>query len=117
MQPKDQTEPAPAQVQTGKVREFEPRAGTVGKDDQLDYRERHVFPNGAIYSGTMACRVTLCAQFLGQWKDEMRHGYGTQTWPDGAKYEGYWKDNKTYGKGKFWHANGDFFEGESVLRD
>ena len=48
---------------------------------------------------------------IGQWKDEMRHGYGSQTWPDGAKYEGYWKDNKTCGKGKFWHANGDFFEG------
>ena len=29
--------------------------GTVGKDElELDYRESHVFPNGAIYSGMLS---------------------------------------------------------------
>ena len=42
----------------------------------------------------------------------MRHGPGTQVWPDGAKYEGEWKFNKANGKGKFWHADGDVYEGD-----
>ena len=51
----------------------------------------------------------------GKWKNEMRHGYGVQTWTDGARYEGMWENNKTCGKGKFWHSNGDFFEGTNTL--
>ena len=33
------------------------------------------------------------------------------TGPDGARYEGEWKDNKACGKGKFWHVDGDVFNG------
>lgn len=42
----------------------------------------------------------------------MRDGYGIQSWPDGAKYEGDWLNNKAHGKGKFYHVDGDVFEGE-----
>lgn len=31
--------------------------------------------------------------------------------PDGARYEGEWKDNKACGYGKFWHVDGDIYEG------
>lgn len=31
---------------------------------------------------------------------------------DGAKYEGEWKNNKAHGKGKFYHVDGDIFEGK-----
>lgn len=41
----------------------------------------------------------------------MREGPGTQIWPDGAKYEGEWHNNKANGRGKFWHADGDVYEG------
>ena len=41
----------------------------------------------------------------------MRHGNGTQIWPDGAKYEGSWKNNKAHGIGTFWHVYGDKYEG------
>ena len=41
----------------------------------------------------------------------MKHGYGVQVWKDGAKYEGNWRLNKACGHGKFWHVDGDVFEG------
>ena len=41
----------------------------------------------------------------------MRHGYGVQVWPDGAKYEGMWEDGKATGKGKFVHVDGDVYDG------
>ena len=46
-------------------------------------RPEHQFENGARYKG--------------QWFNNMRHGHGTQVWPDGAKYEGQWKNNKAHG--------------------
>jgi hypothetical protein len=52
----------------------------------------------------------------------MRNGFGTQVWPDGAKYEGslnmfnylkgLWKDNKACGKGTFYHLDGDVYRGD-----
>ena len=52
------------------------------------------------------------AKYKGQWKGQVRHGVGTQIWPDGAKYEGHWKNNKAHGKGTFWHVYGDKYEGQ-----
>ena len=51
------------------------------------------------------------ATYEGQWLGTMKHGHGTQKWKDGAKYVGQWKFNKACGQGKFWHVDGDIFEG------
>jgi len=67
-------------------------------EEGLEYKENFRYNNGAVYSG--------------QFKNEMRHGYGIQVWPDGARYEGYWQFNKAKGKGKFYHIDGDIYEGE-----
>ncbi|MFN9910869.1 MAG: hypothetical protein ACK56F_32980 [bacterium] len=32
-------------------------------------------------------------------------------WPDGAKYEGNWRDNVACGRGKFYHIDGDVYDG------
>jgi len=56
-------------------------------------------------------KVKIQTNCLGYLNDGMRHGPGTQVWPDGAKYEGEWRFNKANGKGKFWHADGDVYEG------
>lgn len=55
-------------------------------------------PTGAVYEG--------------EWKNEMRDGYGKQEWPDGSRYEGYWLNDKANGIGKLLHADGDIYEGE-----
>lgn len=49
--------------------------------------------------------------YKGQIKNGERHGYGIQVWPDGAKYEGYWRDNMAHGRGKFYHIDGDVYDG------
>jgi len=46
-------------------------------EGEMEYKEEHRFPNGAIYKGG--------------WKNGKRHGEGTQIWPDGARYEGSWR--------------------------
>ena len=43
------------------------------------------FKNGVVYKG--------------EWKGNVRHGYGVQTWPDGAKYEGNYVDGRKCGQG------------------
>lgn len=30
------------------------------------------------------------AVYIGEWKNGLRDGKGTQIWPDGSKYEGDW---------------------------
>jgi hypothetical protein len=44
--------------------------------------------------------------------ESVKHGYGIQLWPDGAKYEGMWVNGKATGEGKFTHVNGDTYKGE-----
>ena len=39
------------------------------------------------------------SKHVGEWKDNLKHGQGTMTWPDTEKYEGKWKDGKYNAKG------------------
>ena len=39
------------------------------------------------------------AVYSGEWKNNGRHGYGTQEWPNGNKYEGDWAFGKRHGTG------------------
>lgn len=83
---------------TAKLGEFD--YGPEQKNNQLEFRDAVVLPNGAKYHG--------------QWirSGEVRQGRGTQVWSDGSKYEGYWSDNKANGRGRLIHADGDVYEGE-----
>ena len=42
------------------------------------------------------------------------HGQGTQTWPNGDRYEGTWQDGKRHGTGKSTLANGEKYVGQYV---
>ena len=47
----------------------------MAEPDKREKRPPYQFKSGAVYEG--------------EWKGNLRDGFGTQTWPDGAKYEGY----------------------------
>lgn len=43
-------------------------------NDKANGEGKYIHNNGAMYQGF--------------WKDDKQHGYGKETWPDGAHYEG-----------------------------
>ncbi len=55
-------------------------------------------------------------KYVGEWKDDKRHGQGINTWGEGPnkddKYVGEWKDEKQNGQGTYTWANGDKYVGE-----
>ena len=55
--------------------------------------------DGCIFTGQVSTQSNL------------KHGFGAQLWPDGAKYIGEWIDGKAEGQGTFYHTNGDIFMG------
>lgn len=65
----------------------------------LEFKEELVNSDGTVYKGQVK-------------NDSIRHGYGVQVWPDGGKYEGYWQDGVAHGRGKFYHIDGDVYDGK-----
>jgi len=51
-------------------------------------------------------------KYVGEYKDNKRHGQGTYTFPSGNKHVGEYKDNKRHGQGTFIYANGEKYLGE-----
>ena len=49
---------------------------------------------------------------MGQFKNDLRSGYGIQKWPDGRVYEGEWLNDEFHGKGKSTWADGRIYEGD-----
>ena len=50
-------------------------------------------------------------KYVGEFKEERKHGQGTYTWADGGKYVGEFKHGKIYGKGTYTYADGRIQEG------
>ena len=44
--------------------------------------------------------------------DKLRHGPGSQLWPDGSYYHGQWINDKATGFGRLRHADNDDYCGE-----
>ena len=55
---------------------------------------------------------TVIAKYKGQWKDGMRHGFGTMVYRDGMEYEGEWKYDKKDGTGSMVGLDGIKMFGE-----
>jgi len=39
--------------------------------------------------------------YVGDYKNDKKHGTGIFKWPDGRQYDGEWKNGKQHGNGKY----------------
>ena len=51
-------------------------------------------------------------KYVGEWKNGIRHGKGSQIHPDGWKYKGEWKGGLFHGQGTYTWSNGEKYVGE-----
>ena len=51
-------------------------------------------------------------QYVGEFKDNKKHGQGTYTYANGAKYVGEYKDGDIHGQGTYTFVGGDQYVGE-----
>ena len=49
--------------------------------------------------------------YIGEWRDDKKHGQGTLTYVAGAKYVGGWKENNWHGQGSLTLSDGDKYVG------
>ena len=52
------------------------------------------------------------SEYVGEWKDDKKHGYGTFRFVDGGQHVGEYKDDKPNGHGTYTWADGDKYVGE-----
>ena len=45
-------------------------------------------------------------KYIGEWKNNKKHGYGTYTYKSGDKYVGNYKDDKYHGQGTYTWSDG-----------
>jgi len=53
-------------------------------------------------------------KYFGEWKDGKIHGNGTKTWKDGRKYLGDFKNDKFHGEGNLFYPDGSKYVGEFI---
>ena len=51
-------------------------------------------------------------KYIGEWKNDNKHGIGKEYLPDKSQYDGYFVNGKKHGKGKLILSNGSVYEGD-----
>jgi len=69
-------------------------------DDDNDGKYVGEFKDG-IQNGQGTETLPDGEMYIGEFKDGIQNGLGTRTYPDGEKYVGEWKDGRKYGQGTF----------------
>ncbi len=54
------------------------------------------------------------AKYQGGWRYDLMHGDGTLQWPDGSYYQGEWREGRKHGEGTFYWNNGDMYKGKWI---
>ncbi|OWZ17925.1 hypothetical protein PHMEG_0008069 [Phytophthora megakarya] len=62
--------------------------------------------------GTLHIRMTFArGEYVGEWKDGQRHGYGIERMENGEVYEGYWGYDRHNGPGELVLSDGSRYDG------
>ncbi|TNV82078.1 hypothetical protein FGO68_gene410 [Halteria grandinella] len=70
------------------------------------------FDEGYLRTGNGSWLQEDGVTYLGEWKDDQKHGFGKFTWLSGAIYEGEWVNGKKQGQGRYRWPDDKIFEGE-----
>jgi len=83
--------------------------------------EMHLYSSGDKFSGSFnssgerdgtGVMIFLDGgEYVGEWKNDLEHGFGTRTWIDGISFSGEWREGKMNGKGIYKMADGTILEG------
>ena len=49
--------------------------------------------------------------YVGEWKDNLKHGIGKQNYIGQGEYTGYWERGEKHGEGVMKYLNGDIYSG------
>lgn len=82
---------------------------------------RVVYPNGDHYEGHY-CHMQRSGlgtfqslystnEYTGSWKDDKKHGFGSEKLADGSQYTGYFEEDLRHGEGQLTKGNGDLYTG------
>eukprot|EP00904_Undaria_pinnatifida_P013883 jgi/Undpi1/9625/HiC_scaffold_27.g12081.m1 len=58
------------------------------------------------YHSTSQPQYKTGGRYQGEWRENMKHGYGSRSWVNGNKYEGEWERDRRHGKGTYWLKEG-----------
>ena len=61
------------------------------------------------------CYIDGKIQYRGEWKTDMKNGFGTVCYSNGDKYVGLWKADTKNGKGICTYADNSTYDGEWVF--
>lgn len=56
--------------------------------------------------------ATSGSMYVGEWQNNLKHGFGQYEWADGVKYEGNYSKDLRKGFGKYFWPSGERYEGE-----
>ena len=96
------------------------------KDDEFHGRGMAYFANGSRYEGMFNSHKkdgygelfykdndpSIAGKYIGEFKNNVRHGFGVMTWENGDRYEGEWENDKYHGYGLATTLDGYRYEGE-----
>lgn len=95
------SEERPISLRAGKSRNFDEKPKHNKKD-----------ANNCIEDGYNEIRYDNGAIYKGNFHNEMRTGFGKQSWPDGSNYSGHFLDDRIEGNGSLVYPNQDVYTGE-----
>lgn len=83
---------------------------------------RIIYPDGAFYEGTFKEGIIhgygkysyQNYMYIGNWKNELKEGYGEEFYENGLNFKGYYSNDKKNGKGKLMWPNGRAYEGNFI---